>query len=387
MTIDLYEYVPTRTSISSPGVSIHSLGTRTLSLAFSNPLTSNQVPPIIARGHSNGITLLRPVVFRTHRLQYLCEIFVGAATKLVKVLDGSSTTLFVVSVHTDYSVRSHVVKFENSAVIVDQVSTLTGTSGHAAPVSCLDALISGTILWTATAGDDNTFIISRTDNTTGDFVEPRAYRLSYTASAVVFLPESTVSRTKVAVLEAPSRIRVFDCVNGSWLLNIYPGFTTALSSYPVSGMKGAAIVAITEKGWRAYKGVTYPEEETGQGIRGGSGYTYPSDHGLFRGKEGDTTVAKVVVAVGRTVAKIGVGEEGGVGVFDLASSSEYGIHVPVKFLTSDITVAAVSDDGRSVAVACGAELVLIALSRDDDVGMDSVEENSVVYNDRLPIGY
>ncbi|KAK9235323.1 hypothetical protein V1525DRAFT_410373 [Lipomyces kononenkoae] len=387
MTIELSECVPTRASTSTPGVSIHSLGTRTLSLAFSDPLISDQVPPVLARGHSNGITLLRPVIFRTSRLQYLCEIFVGSATKLVKVLDGSLTTFFVVSVHADYAVRSHVVKFENSAVSTDQVSTLTGTSGHAAPVSCLDASMSGTILWTATASDDNTLIISRTDTTTGDYVEPRAYRLSYAACDVVFLPESAVSRTKVAVLEGPSRIRVLDCISGSWLLSIYPGFTTALSSFPVSGMKGAAIVAVTEKGWRAYKGVTYPEDEAGQGIRGGSGYTYPSDQGLFRGKEGDKAVDKVAVAVGRTVAKIGVGAEGGVGVFDLGSSNEYGIHIPIKFTTSDISVAAVSEDGRSVAIACGTELVLVASGKDDEVGMDSFEEHSVVYNDRLPIGY
>ncbi|KAK9376547.1 uncharacterized protein V1513DRAFT_438975 [Lipomyces chichibuensis] len=388
MTIELSDYVPTRASPSTPGVSIHTFGTRTLSLAFSKPLTSDQAPEILARGHAQGITLLRPIIFRTYRLRFLCEIYAGSATKLVKVLRGSQGTFFVVSVHADYSVRSHIVKFENSEVNIDQIAILTGTSGHAAPVSCLDASMSGTIIWTATSSDDNTLIIARTDIANGEnSVEPRAYRLACTGSDIVFLPESVQSRTKVAVLEGTSRIRVFDCVNGSWLLSIYPGFATALSSFAVSSGKGAAIVAILDKGWRVYKGVTYPEDEIGNGVRGGSGYTYPSDQGLFRGKEGSKTVEKVIVAVGKVVAKVGVGEEGGVGVFDLGSSNEFGTHVPVMLTSSDISVAAVSEDGRAVAVACGAELFLVTLGREDEVGMDTFEEDSVVYNDRLPIDY
>ncbi|KAK9430325.1 hypothetical protein V1505DRAFT_393399 [Lipomyces doorenjongii] len=387
MTIELSDYVPTRASPSTPGVSIHTLGTRTLALAFSKSLTSDQAPPILASGHAQGITLLRPIIFRTYRLQLLCEIYAGSATKLVKVLGESQRTFFVVSVHADYSVRSHVVKFENSGASIDQIAILTGTSGHAAPVSCLDTSMSGTTIWTATSSDDNTLIISRTDTATGaNSVEPRAYRLSFTASDIVFLPESVQSRTKVAVLEGNSRIRVFDCLNGSWLLSIYPGFTTALSSFAVSSGKGAAVVAITDKGWRVYKGVTYPEDETGDGIRGGSGYTYPSDQGSFRGKEGSKAVGKVIVSVGKIVAKIGVGEESGVGVFDLGSSNEFGAHVPVMLTTSDISVAAVSEDGRSVAVACGAELFLVSLGTEDEVGMEPFED-SVVYNDRLPIDY
>jgi hypothetical protein len=55
--------------------------------------------------------------------------------------------------------------------------------------------------------------------------------------------------------------------------------------------------------------------------------------------------------------------------------------------TSDISVAAVSEDGLSVAVACGAELFLVTLSREDEVGMDTFEEDSAVYNERLPIDY
>ncbi|KAK9345317.1 hypothetical protein V1522DRAFT_407427 [Lipomyces starkeyi] len=388
MTIELSDYVPTRASTSTPGVSIHTLGTRTLALAFSKPLSSDQPSAILARGHAQGITLLRPIIFRTYRLQFLCEIYAGSAAKLVKVLGGSQGTFFVVSVHADYSARSHVVKLENSGVNIDQIAILTGTSGHAAPVSCLDTSMSGTTIWTATSSDDNTLIISRTDTATGEnSIEPRAYRLSFTASDIVFLPESVQSRTKVAVLEATSRIRVFDCVNGSWLLSIYPGFTTAISSFAVSSGKGAAVVAITDKGWRVYKGVTYPEDEAGNGVRGGSGYTYTSDQGLFRGKEGSKSVGKVIVAVGKIVAKVGVGEEGGVGVFDLGSSNEFGAHVPVMLTTSDISVAAVSEDGLSVAVACGAELFLVTLGREDEVGMDTFEEDSAVYNERLPIDY
>ncbi|KAK9246690.1 hypothetical protein V1506DRAFT_534537 [Lipomyces tetrasporus] len=388
MTIELSGCVPTRASPSMPGVSIHNVGTRTSVLGFSKSLSPDRAPAILARGHAQGITLLRPIIYRTYRLQVVCEIYVGSPTKLVKVVSGSPSTLFVVSVHADYSVRTHVVRFEDSGVVNEQIAVLAGTSGHAAPVLCLDAALSGNSVLTATASDDNTLIISSTGVATGEYnAGPRAYRLSNTASDIVFLPEASKNRAKVSVLEGTSRIRVIDCLTGRWLLSIYPRFTTAISSFAVSSWNGAAVVAVTDLGWRAYKGVTNIQDGTESGLRGGSGYTYPSDHGLFRGKTSDKAVGKVVTTAGKVIAKISVGEEGGVGVFDIGSNSEFGTHVPVKFTTTDISVAAVSEDGQSVAVACGTELFLVSLGGEPEVGMDSFEEDSVVYNERLPIGY
>ncbi|KAK9463061.1 uncharacterized protein V1516DRAFT_218394 [Lipomyces oligophaga] len=371
-------------SIWNFGGVIHSLGISAESLSWAR-LSSGESSsaPFLGLGTRQGITLLSAINSKRWCLSRMVDIHVGSATLCLEVLEIRAGTFAVVSAHADNSIRLHLADFNNEkGAAIEQISVLSGTSGHISPVTCLSATVRSDVICSASADDNRTLIISSISLVTNEEFT-NAISLKNIASELVFFPESNARVTALAVLEG-SRISVYDCESGSWLLSVYSGSITSISTL-LSPLGSPSLVSCDSKGWKVFKGIISLGADTASKLSGGSGYTVANDQGVFRSRDGYRLIPSHTFASGKLIVRITTGKNGSVTVYDVDSGDEFGTDYPLSLSRPNVIAADITANGGVVALAIGQELFVIPLSQNtpgDHSATGYEEESSEIYRER-----